>query len=151
MGNQTMLSQTAEYALRAMVHLAMRDTLATTVDIAESTKVPAGYLSKVMQALARADLVISQRGLGGGFSLARPADQINALEVINAVDPIRRIERCPLGLDEHQEQLCPLHRRIDQMIAAVEATFRSTTIDEMATTPRSKRLCQFPAAAPGHS
>lgn len=142
-----MLSQTAEYALRAMVHLAMRgEALATTVDIADATKVPSGYLSKVMQSLARADLVVSQRGLGGGFSLARPASQITALDVINAVDPIKRIEKCPLGLDEHRDQLCPLHRRIDQMIAAVEATFRSTTIDEMALIPKSKRLCQFPAA-----
>ncbi|MFO0903575.1 MAG: Rrf2 family transcriptional regulator [Pirellulales bacterium] len=147
-----MLSQTAEYALRAMVHLAMRgETLATTVDIADATKVPAGYLSKVMQSLARADLVHSQRGLGGGFSLARPADQITALEVINAVDPIKRIERCPLGLDEHRDQLCPLHRRIDQMIATVESTFKSTTIEEMAISSRSKKLCQFPATPPGKS
>ncbi|MFO0821404.1 MAG: Rrf2 family transcriptional regulator [Pirellulales bacterium] len=146
-----MLSQTAEYALRAMVHLAMRgESLATTVDIADATKVPSGYLSKVMQSLARAELVVSQRGLGGGFSLARPASQITALDVINAVDPIKRIEKCPLGLDEHRDQLCPLHRRIDQMIAAVEATFRSTTIDEMALTPKSKRLCQFPAATLGN-
>ena len=143
-----MLSQTAEYALRAMVHLAVQDgTPRTTLDIAEGTKVPAGYLSKVMQALARAELVVSQRGLGGGFTLSRPPDQISALEVINAVDPIRRINRCPLGLDEHREQLCPLHRRIDNTIAAVEHAFRASTLEEMAAPSRSKRLCQFPTAA----
>lgn len=141
------MSQTAEYALRAMVHLAVQDgTPRTTVEIAEVTKVPAGYLSKVMQALARAELVVSQRGLGGGFTLAKQPDQITALEVVNAVDPIRRIKACPLGLDEHREHLCPLHRRIDNAIAAVEQTFRETTLDEMTTPSRSKRLCNFPAA-----
>lgn len=143
-----MLSQTSEYALRAMVHLAVQDGVPrTTLEIAESTKVPAGYLSKVMQALARAELVFSQRGLGGGFTLARQPDQITALDVINAVDPIRRIKSCPLGLDEHRETLCPLHRRIDATIAAMEQAFRDSTIDEMASPPRSKRLCQFPTSA----
>lgn len=140
-----MLSQTSEYALRAMVHLAVQDHPRTTVEIAEATKVPAGYLSKVMQSLARAELVLSQRGLGGGFTLARPADQITPLEVVNAVDPIRRIERCPLGLDEHREQLCPLHRRIDESIAAFERALGDTTLFEMAPNPRARKLCKFPA------
>ncbi len=141
-----MLSQTAEYALRAVVHLAVQDGEArTTVEIAEATKVPASYLSKVMQALTRAQLVTSQRGLGGGFVLARPPDEITALDVINAVDPIQRIFACPLGLDEHRENLCGLHQRIDHAIAMVEQIFRDTLIDEMATpTSRSKRLCRFP-------
>ncbi|MFO0869534.1 MAG: hypothetical protein U0935_11435 [Pirellulales bacterium] len=68
-----MLSQTAEYAFTGHGSPpAMRDTLATTVEIAESTKVPAGYLSKVMQALARADLAISQRGLGADSASPGP-------------------------------------------------------------------------------
>ena len=63
-----MISQTAEYALRAVVFLSMNvDAAFTTQQIAVATKVPAAYLSKVMQSLVRAGLVRSQRGLGGGF------------------------------------------------------------------------------------
>ena len=66
-----MISQTAEYALRAIVYLADQGGVArTTSEIAETTQVPAGYLAKVMQSLCRAGLVKSQRGLNGGFKLA---------------------------------------------------------------------------------
>jgi Rrf2 family protein len=103
----------------------------TTQQIAAQTQVPAGYLSKVLQSLARAGLVEGQRGVGGGFVLARPAAQIRALEVINAVDPVRRIERCPLGRPDHEHRMCPLHRRLDLGIALLEQVFGQTTIDEL--------------------
>src|SRR5688572_19877331 len=103
-----MVSQTAEYALRAVVCLGSQaDTPMTTQQIADATRVPAGYLSKVLQALGRAGLVHSQRGLHGGFTLGRPMDQLSVLDVINAVDPLKRIERCPLGLATHGTNLCP--------------------------------------------
>src|SRR5262245_46906388 len=115
-----MFSQTAEYALRAVVYLAAQGGEPRTAQqIAEVTRVPAGYLSKVMQALSRAGLVHSQRGLGGGFTLAVPPADLTVLDVVQAVDPIRRIKSCPLGIKGHVN-LCPLHRRLDQAIALVE-------------------------------
>ena len=68
-------------------------------EIAEATKVPAAYLSKVLQAMSRAGLVRSQRGLHGGFQLISQPNQINILDVVNAVDPIQRIESCPLTVE----------------------------------------------------
>ena len=127
-----MLSQTAEYALRAVVALgSSRGGSMTTQQIASQTQVPAGYLSKVLQALGRAGLVEGQRGSGGGFVLARPVHQITVLEVINAVDPLQRIERCPLGRLEHKHRMCALHRRLDLGIALIEQVFGQTTIDEL--------------------
>jgi Rrf2 family protein len=138
-----MISQTSEYALRAIVWLADHDDEPqTTQGIATSTRVPAGYLSKVLQALGRAQLVQSQRGLHGGFTLARGADEITVLNVINAVDPIRRIESCPLKLESHGTHLCPLHRRIDDAIASIEQAFGDTTIAELLAEPNTSRpLC----------
>ncbi len=142
-----MLSQTAEYALRAAVCLAASpDERLTTPRIAAITRVPAGYLSKVLQALARAGLVESYRGLGGGFVLARPAAELTVLEVINAVDPIRRITTCPLHIAAHGTSLCPLHRRLDGAIAAVEVAFAATTIAEILAEPEGAGFCQFPTA-----
>jgi Rrf2 family protein len=139
-----MFSQTTEYALRAIVWLAAHSPEPQkTQDIAAATRVPAGYLSKVLQALGRARLVRSQRGLYGGFALTRPAEKIRVLEVVNAVDPIRRIETCPLGLQSHGKSLCALHRRLDDAIAHIEQAFsRSTIADLLAEPAASPPLCE---------
>jgi Rrf2 family nitric oxide-sensitive transcriptional repressor len=139
-----MISQTAEYALRAIVYLARHeDQPRTTTQIAEATQVPGGYLAKVMQNLGRAGLVQSQRGLNGGFVLSRPPDETSALDVINAVDPIRRIHHCPLGLAEYMS-LCPLHQRLDDAAGLIEDSFRGTSIAELTETTRSRTRCRFP-------
>ena len=143
-----MISQTAEYALRAIVYLADQAGAARTASqIAEATHVPAGYLAKLMQTLARAGLVRSQRGLRGGFTLAVAAEELTILSVINAVDPIRRFPTCPLGIPSHGTQLCPLHRRLDDAAQMVEAAFGETTVAELLEVPsRRKPLCRFPTA-----
>lgn len=128
-----MFSQTAEYALRAMVCMANMGRSLTTSEIAEHTQVPSGYLSKVLQALGRADLVAGQRGLHGGFSLTRPPSEITILDVVNAVDPIRRITRCPLDLKAHARGLCPLHRKLDDALAVIEASFSAHTLEDLMT------------------
>lgn len=127
-----MLSQTVEYALRAMVYIAGLDAgaSATSETIAAQTKVPQGYLSKILRDLVVAELVMSQRGPNGGFTLARPADIISMLDVINAVDPIMRIRKCPLDNPDHIH-LCPLHQRIDDAMDLIERQFRQTTLAEV--------------------
>jgi Rrf2 family protein len=129
-----MISKTAEYALRAIVYLAETyDEPSTTQRIAEAGKIPVGYLAKVMQSLSRAGIVKSQRGLNGGFALAKAPDEISILEVVNAVDPVQRIKECPLGLKAHERKLCPLHRELDDAAAHVEASFRKTFIADLVT------------------
>jgi Rrf2 family protein len=143
-----MISQTAEYALRAVVYLADQAAGPQTVlQIAEVTKVPAGYLAKVMQGLSRAGLVRSQRGLNGGFTLARAANALSVLEVVNAVDPIRRFPECPLGIPSHGRRLCPLHQRLDDAAQTVETAFAGTMVADLLTVPRERKpLCRFPLA-----
>jgi Rrf2 family transcriptional regulator, nitric oxide-sensitive transcriptional repressor len=144
-----MLSQTAEYALRAVVWLAAQDGQAqTTAQIAEATQVPAGYLAKVLQTLGRAKLVTAQRGLGGGFSLARDPATVTALDVVEAVDPIPRIINCPLGFESHRGCLCPLHQRLDRVIeVTVQALGASTIAEIVAEQGQSKPFCT-PQAEP---
>lgn len=142
-----MISQTAEYALRAIVYLAdQSDAPQTTQQIAEITRVPSGYLAKVMQQLSRAGLVRAQRGLHGGFTLAIPAKELTVLDVVQAVDPLRRIAHCPLGIVGHQS-LCPLHRRLDNAVAMVEKALGASTIAELLAEPKRgkgpKPLCSI--------
>ena len=141
-----MISQTLEYALRAAVYLADRaPEAANTAQIADTTRVPAAYLSKVLQSMAHAGVVRSQRGAGGGFSLVKAPEEISILEIVDAVDPVQRIRTCPLGLASHGVRLCPLHKRLDDTMAQVEDAFRQTTLAEILAEPtQSVPLCDFP-------
>ena len=121
-----MISLTVEYALRGVVWMASKPGVSQTArEIAAATQVPAGYLSKILNTLVNAGIITSQRGLGGGFLLARDPAALSVLEVINAVEPIERIHSCPLKLPAHAMQLCPLHRQLDAAIATVETAFSS--------------------------
>lgn len=98
--------------------------------LAEQTKVPRRYLTRVLQDLAAAGLVHSKSGPGGGYDLAKATDKLTILEVVNTVAPIERIRSCPLGLKSHTA-LCPLHAELDKAYAATEAAFASVTIKEL--------------------
>ena len=142
-----MISQTAEYALRAIVFLADQTEPQTNAQIAEATQVPVGYLAKVMQLLSRARLVDAQRGKQGGFTLACAPSALSVLKVVTTIDPVRRFHECPLGL--HGINLCPLHRSLDDAAKAVEETFGDTTIADLINVPKHRKpLCRFPVVVP---
>jgi Rrf2 family protein len=138
------ISQTAEYALRAVVWLAREPAASVgTQHIAKATHVPAGYLARVLQSLARAGLLESTPGRAGGFRLRRAPAEISVLDVVNAVDPVQRIVSCPLGLKAHRGHLCPLHRRLDDAAASVERAFAATNMAEIVAETRPvPALCQ---------
>jgi Rrf2 family protein len=139
-----MITTTGEYALRAAVYLAQHiGEPQTTAFIAEGTKVPAGYLAKIMQQLVRADLVTSQRGLHGGFLLAREPRLISVLDVLRAVDSApERIHKCPLGLPGHL-RLCPVHKLVDDSVAQVEKAFAAADLEMLSRSARGvKPLCE---------
>ena len=144
-----MISQTAEYALRAIVYLADHAGEAHTAEkIAQGTKVLVGYLAKIMQGLSKSKLVTSQRGLYGGFTLVRPITELSVYDVVQSVDPILRITTCPLGISNHGEELCPLHRGLDNAAAAVEMAFKKMTIHQLLNSDTgAKPLCGFPRQA----
>ncbi|MDA7978415.1 MAG: Rrf2 family transcriptional regulator [Pirellulales bacterium] len=127
-----MISQSVEYALRAIVTIAQNEGEPCTAQkIAEITKVPGPYLSKLMQVLVRRGLVSSQRGLHGGFLLVRSPTELTIWDVVDAVEPIQRITTCPLEIKSHANGLCPLHRNLDQAMETVERMFRRTTMADM--------------------
>jgi Rrf2 family protein len=141
-----MLSRTTEYALRAVVFLARGDGDNTTAQrIAEVTVVPEGYMSKVLNTLARAGIVTSQRGPTGGFSLAIPASRLTMLEVVEAVEPLPRIRTCPLELSEHAGALCPLHGVLASLVEDTSRRLAETTIADLVVSPvLPLGGCEFP-------
>ncbi len=154
-----MFSQTVEYALRAVTYLAQNcESACTTEQIAKSTNVPQAYLAKVLQSLLRSGITQSQRGIKGGIRLARSADELTLFDVVQAVDPIKRIEHCPLpngdeetgdrSLRAHAEHhLCPLHQRLDDALGAVEKIFRTTTLSDLVAAAKAGNpLCHSDSA-----
>lgn len=95
--------------------------------IACRAKIPAAYLAKLLQRLVKAGLAVSQRGVHGGFSLARDPGSITLADIVNAVEPLQRITVCPLGITGHIA-LCPLHRRLDAALAVIEQALQETTL-----------------------
>jgi Rrf2 family protein len=139
-----MISQSVEYALRAIVTIAQHEGQPCTAQqISTIIRAPAPYLSKLMQGLVRAGITTSQRGLHGGFLLAREPTELTIWEVIDAVEPIKRIRECPLGINAHGGTLCPLHSKLDNALALVEESFRSTTVADVLAQPGSVTpLCE---------
>jgi len=109
---QTFLSQTAEYALRAVAWIASRpdDQPVLARDLSHGALIPGQYLSKVLRRLVLAGVLDSRKGRGGGFTLARPAEQISFREVLEAVDAYPREDRCAFGWGACKaSRPCPLH------------------------------------------
>ncbi len=106
-----LLSQTSKYAIRAVMHLTDADSDEPQLckDIARELEVSASFLAKILSDLVRHHLLVSFRGRGGGFSLARPAGGIKLLDVVEAAgSPLD--EACVLGLPKcSEESPCPVH------------------------------------------
>jgi Rrf2 family protein len=108
-----MLSATTEHAVRALVHLARLPHGTSTLgrDLAESADIPSNYLAKILLALRNAGYLETSRGLGGGYRLARTADQIRLIDVVELFEGIRSRPGCFLG-EKHDcsdQQACSAH------------------------------------------
>ena len=138
------LSQTSEYAMRALAYLATLPpaVAARAAQIADATGVPSHYLSKVLRKLVAAELLAARKGHGGGFSLARPAAKIRFLDVLDALGEAPTDKRCAFGWGNCDVQNpCPLHPLWSRLNEAVIGwAERSTFADiEACSRPLSLR------------
>ncbi len=90
------LSLVTEYGIRGMVHLATaeRDRRVSLEEICESGSIPRNYLSKIFQSLVKAGLIVSFRGRGGGFSLARAPERISLMDLVQSLEGESSLTRC---------------------------------------------------------
>ena len=147
-----MISQAAEYSLRAILCLAQKPGQALKAqELADTARVPLGYLAKTLQTLVRAGIITSQRGQKGGFTLGIPPSDLTLLAVVSAVDPSHRVHECPLHLPEHAVRLCGLHRTLDEAAAAAERVLAGATVGDLVEEARLPSECEHArgaAAAP---
>ena len=84
----------AEYALHSLLILATSDAPVSVVDLARFQRIPERFLAKVFTRMKDATLVVGTEGIAGGFALARPAERIRVLDVLDAVAPDRELFSC---------------------------------------------------------
>ena len=127
-----MLNQTAIYAIRAMGFLAQQDTekpvLSST--IASEMKIPRNFLSKILNRLAQAGLILATRGRGGGVMLSRPKSEIILYDVVNLFMKVDDYKQCLLGLDKCNGK-CGLHLRWRIISNQFEKMLNETTVDQV--------------------
>ncbi|HLN28853.1 MAG TPA: Rrf2 family transcriptional regulator [Gemmataceae bacterium] len=129
-----MITKTGIHAVRAMVVLAglPPGALAGAAKVAREIGAPQNYLGKLLQTLARAGLVESQKGLGGGFRLARDPHEISLLDVVEPIEHINRWSGCILGRPECSDAApCPLHNEWKKVRDAYMRMLRKTTLAEL--------------------
>jgi Rrf2 family iron-sulfur cluster assembly transcriptional regulator len=128
----SVLSQTAEYALRTVLFLADRGDAARVDEIAERLQVPRNYLSKTLHRLAHEGVLSSARGKGGGFRLAIPPDQLKLLRVVEPFDDISAQRRCLLGRSQCSDRNpCPAHHEWRTVSERLTAFFRDRTVGDL--------------------
>jgi Rrf2 family protein len=142
------LSQTTGYAVRALVCLDEQSGHANLIrDIAGRTGIPKPYLARIFNDLTHRGLVAAKRGYHGGIALARPAEEISLLQVVEAVEGPNWIGPCLLGLDDcTASRTCPTNavwRRASKQIKAVldKTTLADVTASPMRKTVTSRKKC----------
>jgi Rrf2 family protein len=136
-----MLSQATKYATTALGCVAAMGGKPVLIKVvAEACGTPQAYLAKIVNLLAHRNLVLTQRGVGGGVTLARPAEEISLFDVCQALaDPITE-PKCMLGEAEcRQDRACPAHDFCTQHREKLAAFLGETTIADIAAFETQRR------------
>ena len=134
-----MLSVTSQYALRALSHLARQSSEAVLGrNLAQSVEIPANYLSKVLLTMRNGGLVDTTRGAGGGYRLAKPADEIHLIDVVELFEEVSRTKpSCFLGRKRpcSETRPCTAHSTWKRLQAAYLGFLVSTPLSAIAGNP----------------
>jgi Rrf2 family protein len=140
------LSRAAQFAIRTVVDLAAASP-SHTADIARRRGIPRAQGAKIVRALARAGLVRTTRGAGGGVRLARPAERITLREVVDAIEGPLAVSRCAVYDDCPCVQPCPVRAALARIQQELERSLASVTVADLAAGSHgSARVTPTPAA-----
>ncbi len=135
-------SRSAEYAIRAFVYLAQvpDGRFAMVKQIAAEEEIPAHFLAKILQQLARKGMLRSSKGPTGGFSLRVPPGEIRLLDIVEALDGLSEYEKCASGLAECNDDMpCPLHDSWKALRSRIMDYLGRNTIADLAKALEQKR------------
>lgn len=133
------VNQTAQYALRALMHLAAfpEGGPARARDLSRRTGIPPAYLSKIMRRLVTRGLLRARKGHGGGFVLARRPEGIRLRDVLEAVGGELERDVCIFGSGRCDSlDPCPLHDSWSRLNDAFLVWAKRTTLADLKAGPR---------------
>src|SRR5580692_841934 len=128
------LTKKADYGLIALRHLASAQRSVSAKDISEAYRIPLPLLSKVLQKLARAGLLVSEQGTNGGYRLARAPQEITALEVIRTLDGPIILTHCFTehdGQECAQSELCPVREPLRKVHEGILRLLSGISISDL--------------------
>ncbi len=127
------VSKKADYALRAALELASSTVLPLKGEqIAHAQDIPLKFLENIMLELKHADIVIAQRGAGGGYRLARPAEQISLADIVRAVDgPLVKVHGLRPESVEYEGAATALRDVWIALRANMRAVLEAVTIEDL--------------------
>ncbi len=132
-----LLSQSAEYALRAVLYIAQEDMRLSAETVARTLDIPRNYLSKILHMLVREGVLESGRGRLGGFALALPAEELTLGRVVGPFEDHARRRVCLLEQASCSDaQPCEAHAQWRMLSGQVSSFFNDTTVSALLTSER---------------
>jgi len=135
-------SRPCEYAIRATAYLARqpKGQLVSVGEVARAESIPVPFLSRIFYNLARAGLLHSKKGPGGGFELARPAHKIALRDIVATVDGLEAFQQCAVGLARCSDEMpCPLHDMWKELRQRIAGYLERISLADMANAVERKR------------
>lgn len=132
------ITKQTDYGIVLLTHLAGQpERQVNAPELAAETQLPLPMVSKILKLLVREGLLLSHRGVKGGYSLARLPGEITMAEIIASLEgPIAITECIEVSSDCSHEQLCPVRSNWQRINAAVRGALEGITLAEM-TSPRA--------------
>ncbi len=132
-----MFSKTCEYAIRALIFIATQSYLnkrVTIKDIAEKIDSPQSFTAKILQILAKNDLVHSVKGIGGGFEIpVEILSDIRLSQIVMAIDGDSIFTCCGLGLGKCSEiHHCSVHEQFKEIRSEIVMMLVNTNLEQLA-------------------
>lgn len=127
------ITRQADYAVRAVLYLAQLgpDQKASTSQIAEEKDIPLSFLAKIIAQLSVAGLLQTMRGARGGVTLARSPEEINLLDVIEAIDGPILINECVNDNYQCSQHGCPMRGIWQEAQSDLVSRLKSTTFSQV--------------------
>src|SRR5689334_13103937 len=135
------ITRQADYAVRAVIYLARcgSETPVPTAEIAEAQKIPVTFLTKIVSQLSAAGILHTTRGARGGVVLARSANNISLLEIVETIDGPVLLNTCVLDPVSCPESLnCPVQHVWCQAQADLIMTLERAKLGQLVKTPVAK-------------
>ncbi len=131
-----MLSKACEYGIRATLYISAQSLQGKRVvlpEIAKAIDSPEPFTAKILQQLARAKLVQSNKGPNGGFSIDKAAmETVKLKDIVLAIDGASLFTECGLGLKSCDEQApCPIHHKFKPIRAEIIEMMEATSLHEL--------------------